>query len=330
MKKEIYILESRLADPRFSQLCFVKNYRSVTGRKSLYDDFDLEPIGELNAKPQRLAKDWKAPKVVGVKPFNDCPWLELLIPAFSGRAARVLAEFLEPNGELLPLDSDVGEFYAYNVLTMSDALDLKKSVFEWHEDEFAFKKQAAVVERFEFIASKLKGLTIFRERYRDVEVLVSTEFKERVELAGLNGFRFVKVWPLPEGESWHENDVAERKKMRKSVEKLSGEAFIIRLRHEGTKASPEEGRRFKKICNELDKLMDSQKSLDSTYYGNIETPEVVKSDSRVFFTCPDAEKLHAYLKPYLEQIDWPNEVDIVLRAGNLYDRKAKERRIKIK
>ena len=61
---------------------------------------------------------------------------------------------------------------------------------------------AQSIDRFEFHADKLKGLSIFRIVDWPMPVLVTREFVDRVHDAGLNGFRFRQVWPLPRGANW--------------------------------------------------------------------------------------------------------------------------------
>ena len=71
-----------------------------------------------------LAPFWTPQRVIGqVRPFNDYPCVDLIVPAFSRKAVDALRNLLEPNGELLPLVAEVGEYFAYNITTVADILD---------------------------------------------------------------------------------------------------------------------------------------------------------------------------------------------------------------
>ena len=62
----------------------------------------------------------------------------------------------------------------------------------------------------------------------------------------------------------------------------------------------------------------------------VEVIELVEGEGRIFLSCPHAKALMAYLQDWLDSSDWPGEFDVVLRTGNIFDQKAKERRIKVK
>src|SRR6185369_10250568 len=113
-------------------------------------------------------------------------------------AVGALSDFLEPNGELLPLDSELGSYYAYNILTVADVLDQAKSQIHW----VVPGKLSTIVDRYEVIPERLDGLTIFLLPYLTDRPLVTDAFVNRVREAGMKGMVFVKVWPLPANVSW--------------------------------------------------------------------------------------------------------------------------------
>lgn len=193
----------------FSKLCDVQEYegfawedefKSVRGQPEATMDFCPEFVdGGPDREPVRLASLWKPVRVIGnVRAWNDFPSINLDIPAFSRRAVEALRDLLEPNGELLSLISDVGEFFAYNVTTVADALDADRSEVTWGHDRL----YASRIHRYEFDPDRLKGLVIFRLRQKMLDYYVTETFAQRVREHKLQGFDLAKVWPLPPGADW--------------------------------------------------------------------------------------------------------------------------------
>lgn len=71
-------------------------------------------------------------------------------------------------------------------------------------------------------------------------------------------------------------------------------------------------------------------SLDDKYWGSMEVSEFQDGEFRIFCTCPSCEALAQYLADWLPRVPWDLDFDIVKRYGNLYDKKAKEKRVSIK
>lgn len=170
------------------------------GSGSLSDDFYPDDIKSRQWTIRKIAHLWR-PRTVRELPHkhtNDFPYVDFFIPTFSGRAVEALREFLEPNGELLPLRCDTGTYYLYNVLTVIDALDHEKSEIDWmgylsHQT----KVVADNILRYEFHAERIANASIFRIVERPVDYYVTQPFVDRVLAAGLQGFNLKKVWPLP-------------------------------------------------------------------------------------------------------------------------------------
>ena len=97
---------------------------------------------------------------------------------------------MESNGELLPLISKSGEYYLYNLLTVSDVLDIENSTCALLFEHPPF---AVSIDHFVFHEERLKGLSIFRVPKESGSIFVTDEFVRRVEEANLNGFEFSKV-----------------------------------------------------------------------------------------------------------------------------------------
>src|ERR1700685_545939 len=103
---EIYVLEPILDDPR---------YNGFHGAPFL---FHWLPQNRTTRKwrVKRFARTWITPKVNGiVRKCQDYPGIDIVSPAFSERAVEVLRDFLEPNGEILPINTRSGKYFAYNL-----------------------------------------------------------------------------------------------------------------------------------------------------------------------------------------------------------------------
>lgn len=320
----VYILEKKTDDPRFRGFVIGRHAQSVLGHDAAYDDLLVDDGESLDWQPQSLAKHWKPMPVAGpVNPFNDYPCLEVAEPVFSRRAVDALGEMLTENGELLPLKTTVGEYFLYVVLTKLDALDLAKSKMV----RTSARKTALDIDYFAFRRTALRGAAIFRVREHPNIYLVTDAFKSRVEQAGLNGFHFIKVWPLPRGVSYRRDEIARRRKSKSA--KLVGEALIVRCRL----ARPMPTAREKKLADSLKAALQRKlrlRSVAEAYRGSIETTEFATGEFRVFCSCPSSEQLATFLIPTIERAEWDGEITVTTRLGNLFDKKAKEKRVSVK
>lgn len=119
------------------------------------------------------------------------PILFAEVPVLSTRAVTVLKPILESNGELLPLHSNDGEYFIFNVLRFVDALNEEASEIV----RFPDGKRILEIERFVFDTSKVKNVDIFKLPQQPLaRVFVSDEFVDVVRKAGLLGFNFEWLW----------------------------------------------------------------------------------------------------------------------------------------
>ena len=323
--KVVYDLTCNMTDPRLSA-CFTvaPGAKSVLGHEQAYDDLMVIDAMSLGWRTQPLAEHWKPMPVVGaVNAFNDYPCLELTEPVFSRRAVDALGGMLTANGDLLPLDTKVGEYYLYVVQAKIDALNVPKSRLSRNRED----KVAAGIDYFDFLPSRLDNATIFRIPEQPNYTLVTDRFKHRVEQAGLNGFEFAIVWPLPEGSDWFREHRAWQKQQKAT--RLAGEAIVLRFTLGGDTASASEREQAAHVEAALAAQLTAD-SLDAPYRGSIEVAEFADGEFRVFCTCPDAEQLAEFLKPWLDHVAWDGDIAITKRFGNLYDKKAKEKRIQVR
>jgi hypothetical protein len=325
--KAVYTLTCSMIDPRLSE-CFViaPEAQSVLGHEQAVEDLQVIDASSIFWKTQSLAEHWRPMPVVGpVNPFNDYPCLELTEPVFSRRAVDALGDILTENGDLLRLDTTIGEYYLYVVQTKIDALNVLKSDFtRCRKDEAA---TALGIDFFDFHQSRLANATIFRIPELPNYTLVTDRFKDRVERSGLNGFEFAKVWPLPEGTDWFKEHRGWQKQQKAT--KLAGEAIVLRFSLHGDTPSLSEREQAAGIETALAAKLKVD-SLESPYRGSIEVAEFAEGEFRIFCTCPSAETLSEFLAPWLETVPWAGDVSLTKRFGNLYDKKAKEKRVAVR
>jgi hypothetical protein len=200
----IYNLKPIMGDPKFEGFGF-GDAPSLRGKGRLAFDFDPDNIQTRRREwtITRMAPTWSPQPVFGqVHLDNDYPCVNLTVPAFSRRAVDALRDLLEPNGELLPLASSGGEYYAYNITTVVDILDHQLSDIVWFDE----KHDVAIrVRRYECIPEKLTGLSIFRLVELPSSTFVHQVFIDRVGEHKLRGFVFKRLYPLPnrKGELSH-------------------------------------------------------------------------------------------------------------------------------
>lgn len=123
---------------------------------------------------------------------TDFPATGSLALALSARAADALDEMLRAHGELLPLQLDQGEFYAFNTTAVLDALDMERSELR----RFASSGRLMNIERYAFIPAELAKAPIFRLSVRRQDELVTDSFVQRVHAAGLSGFDTRTLWRM--------------------------------------------------------------------------------------------------------------------------------------
>ena len=108
-----------------------------------------------------------------------------------------MREFLEPNGELLPVITALGIYYAYNVTTVVQALDTLKS----ETRKPGSKHRVNGIVRFIF-KTKIVEVEIFKIPQLPEAIHVTEPFVRRVRELGLNGMWMTKCWPVPKGVRW--------------------------------------------------------------------------------------------------------------------------------
>lgn len=329
--KEIFILETLPDHPLFEGFTHESTSTpSLIGRKNLRED--MEPGFEVSEQLREwsvplLSKVWQPPNVEGkVAPFNDYPGINMIFPAFSQRACDILAEFLLPNGELLPLKTDIGQYYFFNITKVVDALDIKNSSCEFWCNP---PTTAIDIEYFEFKKNAIIGLSIFRIYEEPFYTLVTDQFVEKVTENGLNGFDFKKIWPLPKGSNWRAYDKEMKTNFYRNIHQLKKNTYIIILIPESAKLSSKDKKQIKIFEREVDALLTFS-NINSTYFGRYEASDVVENKYRMFISCPDISSLEIKLAPWLKSLEWSGSIQIIKKYGEVYDEQARSEIFKYK
>jgi hypothetical protein len=157
---------------------------------ALANESDLDFVHD-NFRGESMAADWM-PLAVDVLDRDlepsDFPAMGS-VPVLSGRAVEALRDVLERHGELLPLEG--GDFFAYNVTMLPDALDEDAS-----EVKYARSGRVIRIVRYELRPASLQGIEIFKLPQQPRSNCYATDaFAARVDDAGLVGFDFSRrVW----------------------------------------------------------------------------------------------------------------------------------------
>ncbi|WP_166242599.1 imm11 family protein [Paenibacillus turpanensis] len=157
----------------------------------------------------------------------DCTGIGSNIPIFSGRAVQTLAQLLNPNVELLPLQHPTKRYFAVNVTRIVDGLDYEKSVVEYAEGLPGVIKEAS---RFEFKIDAIKEYPIFKiPEFKNRRVFVTDIFKDAVEANGLKGFAFELLWDSEESRATEAELERQYQEQLAAIERNKGEEFTFEV-----------------------------------------------------------------------------------------------------
>lgn len=320
----VYRLLPVTDDPIYEGFGFEDN-NSVKGDSSGRIAFDFMPEdvptkGRRWTAP-RLTHLWSPRKVIGrVRSFNDYPCVNLRIPAFSRRAVDALRPFLVTNGELLPLVSPVGEYYAYNTTTVLDALDERRSDIEWIDKGLGMASPSTF-RSFVFKHETLKDASIFQIVQTPGVIYVTQSFVDAARKAVLRGMVFEATAsgttrPGPPAESKISPGGSVSGSMRNTV--------VVILPTAKPRAGKREKLRVEAIKGELDSLLyDPAQSADQ-YLGSVEGYDFSKGAFRLFVVCADADELAGRLREPLLTLPWDGPVIVMKRYGHLHDPDCRE------
>lgn len=323
--KALFLLEVIADNPIFEGFALdTLELSSLIGRECLEDD--LIPGYEVTEKNlywqvPRLSNVWQPPQVEGrVSSFNDYPGLNFNLPVFSKKAVEVLNEFLAGAGELLPLDTEVGEYFLFNITTVSDCLDSSNSSCEFWCDP---PTTVVNIDKYVFKEDKLSGLSIFRVFEDPMSVIVTDKFVHRVKKEGLKGFSFKQIWSSTEAVSIGDNV--------ENIESSTGMKAntLILLFNQFKETRESDLRKIKMFEDQIDRILRVEK-LESTYYGCYEGSDSFDGSYRMFLSCPDVDVLLQKIEPWLVDLDWKKGIKVLKKYGELYDESSLYKEVSIK
>ncbi|MBE5951418.1 MAG: hypothetical protein E7260_07450 [Lachnospiraceae bacterium] len=167
--------------------CDVNEYENLLWEEEL----NLDEIRSFDGRKKE--QDWRPIKVkcmYGRKKGNTFGF-SAHIPVFDKTAVNVLSDFLEGNAEILPLESEDGEFYSINITNILDCIDYENSIFKTFRDG----KTIMRFIKYEFVESKVCNQHLFKICDGKLRrPFVSDEFRTRVIESGLLGFKFELAW----------------------------------------------------------------------------------------------------------------------------------------
>ncbi len=149
----------------------------------------------LSGKPQKGKLDNLVLEMIGGEKFSDSPkfWSGSGILLFSEKAKRTLEDLLKNYVEFIPVKSKNVNFYIVNTLCIEDAIDYKKAELRMLDTGLIVG-----IEKYSFIENKVCNIPMFKvllnDRIYSTEIYVTSEFKNKVEEAKLEGFKFIEVW----------------------------------------------------------------------------------------------------------------------------------------
>lgn len=323
----IFKLSKVTDNPLFEGLATRDDAPSLLGRRNIISDFFPEDRNEWNWKLEQLVPLWKPLETIGrVKSFNDCPFIDLAVPAFSKRAVEGLRDMLEPNGEILPLLHPAGEYFAYNCTRIVEILDQPRCDAKWFRE---LPAPALFIHWFAVMPEKTDGLTIFRMRELCNLVFVTDRFVSRARELGLNGFEFVKIWPFPEGVDYKVEAAMSRRERGQKVisptglKEVRAESLVIEFPLSDNKITVAEKKAISRFQDELDAQLTVH-SLEDIYFGSLEGRKSSKGKTRLVLSCPDCTALVTKLRPWLNSIEWRVKPIVLLRHGSWDDSSVEE------
>ncbi len=187
-QREIQVFELGFDHRHFSEFLYT-NESDISKIQALYDGLTFAEVG-LNTIRVDPADEGFRDGEPNDRPFGNLSYLASGFAVFDRTAVETLNEILREGGELLPLESIVGEYYLFNCTRFVDSLDRDRGEFKYFLD----RKRIRQVVRWWFVPEKLKGVSVFRAVDSRGSLLVTDLFMRRIEDAKLSGFLCPRLW----------------------------------------------------------------------------------------------------------------------------------------
>lgn len=120
--------------------------------------------------------------------YGELSFLIPSIPLLHERTMDQLAPFLTPFGELLPILSENGVYYAYHVLRAYDALDTEQSV------AYLFPEKPQQIHQYVFYQDKVLHPLFFRLPQSAAPFFATQSFIQKLDEHNFQGWQFEKCW----------------------------------------------------------------------------------------------------------------------------------------
>jgi hypothetical protein len=151
---------------------------------------ELETIRKFNGQP---IDGWRPLELYIEKEKHrkksDYPIYSSHIPVFSRNAIDYVGILLERYGQILPVTCNDGEYFAYNVSSVIDALDEEKSEILRFESG-----RIMCIRKYVFKKHLIENVPIFKQRGSELQdVFVTDVFTDLVKKNNLKGFSFSQV-----------------------------------------------------------------------------------------------------------------------------------------
>ncbi len=325
----VYMLDKFADDSRFQGWAVdTTDLPSLIGNRSLQDDIapsNIRELGGHNYQFPGLKHAWRPQRAYGeCAPFNDYPCVNLIQPAFSRKAVDALGEYLTDNGELLPLATPHGEYFLFHILTLVPMVR-EDSKINW----LSGKIVGSSADYFVFDPEVVRHATIFRPRQVPSNVMVTQPFVDRVHAAGLLGFEFRKVWPLPPGVDYYMEHKRLNRERREQDAKLKQHSVILHFQMAGKTQTQAEKSAFASIVNEINCRLQVS-SLEQPFYGRWEVKGQRQGAKHLTLSCPDADRLLAFLTPYLLACEWPGAIQATKRSFHYQDEDGEQQIVSVR
>lgn len=153
----------------------------------------LVGLREASAWFRRLFIEVKDPSDFPVVPGDTLYWSGTL-PVISERGRLELGDILTDHARLLPIDTPFGPYHVVQVTRLLSALiESESQVFRYPSGRIVD------IERYGLDADAIGDTPLFKlELWESGNVLVTPSFIDAVNRSNLTGFRFERVWPVPE------------------------------------------------------------------------------------------------------------------------------------
>lgn len=113
------------------------------------------------------------------------------VPVFNERSFVLLKDILGESVEYLRYEHKVENYYAVNVLSVIDCVDLSNSQVV-RDEEYNVVKD---IKKYEFIKDAVENEVIFKTpHFKSTRIFVTDRFRDRVLETRLTGFEFLEVW----------------------------------------------------------------------------------------------------------------------------------------